>query len=78
MYAGAPVFGSAMGSLPELITNTTGFTSNNIDEIIDAVKHNNFKPQDCRDYVIANFNSKIMTNNYIKLYNRVIKGGTLD
>ena len=78
MYAGAPVFGSAMGSLPELITNTTGFTSNNIDEIIDAVKHNNFKPQDCRDYVIANFNSKIMTNNYIKLYNRVIKGETLD
>ncbi len=78
MFAGCPVFGSTFGSLPELIVNDVGVTSDSVDELVEAVKSNDFKPQTCHDYVVDNFNSKVMTSNYVALYDRILQGEDLN
>lgn len=74
MFAGCPVFGSNFGSLPELITSDVGVTSDSVDELVEAVKSNDFKPKICHEYALENFNSKVMTVNYVKLYDKVLQG----
>lgn len=78
MYAGCPVFGSKYGSLPELINDSVGFTSNSVEELIDAVQTKQFNPKDCRDYAVKHFSSQKMTSNYVALYERVLSGEVLD
>lgn len=78
MYFGCPVFGTPYGSLPELVTEDTGFLSNNKEELINAVKQNQFSPKRCHDYVVTNFNAEKMTLNYLKLYDDVLNGKNLN
>jgi glycosyltransferase involved in cell wall biosynthesis len=78
LYAGCPVFGTKRGSLPELINDSVGFVSNEIDEIVEAITEKAFNPEVCHNYAVANFNSKIMTDNYLKLYEKVLKGESLN
>jgi hypothetical protein len=78
LYAGCPVFGTEKGSLPELINENIGFLSNNIVEIIEAVKTKNFDPKVCHTYAIDNFNSKKMADNYLKLYHKILNGESLN
>jgi glycosyltransferase involved in cell wall biosynthesis len=72
LYAGCPVFGSKMGSLPELIIPEVGFLSESILEITRAVKELSFSPQICHDYATENFNSKVMAQNYFEVYQRFL------
>lgn len=78
LYAGCPVFGSKKGSLPELISKDIGFLSDDIDKIIEAVKTRKFDPIICHKHAIKNFNSKVMTDNYLKLYQKILVGETLN
>jgi glycosyltransferase involved in cell wall biosynthesis len=78
LYAGCPVFGTKKGSLPELINEDIGFLSDDINKIIEAVKTKKFDPVICHEYAIKNFNSKIMTENYLKLYQKILAGETLN
>ncbi|WP_339757393.1 glycosyltransferase [uncultured Winogradskyella sp.] len=78
LFAGCPIFGSTLGSLPELITDDVGVTSDDNDILIEAIKHNNFNPKVCRDYAYHTFNSKQMAKNYIKLYENVLNGEALN
>jgi glycosyltransferase involved in cell wall biosynthesis len=78
LYAGCPVFGTKKGSLPELINENIGFISDDIDEIIEAIKTKKFDPKTCNTYAVDNFNSKIMTENYLKLYKRILNGEYLN
>jgi glycosyltransferase involved in cell wall biosynthesis len=78
LYAGCPVFGTKNGSLPELINDKVGFVSNNPDEIIQAIKTKKFSPKVCHDYAVQNFSAKAMTANYLKLYDKILKGETLN
>lgn len=77
LYAGCAVFGTKYGSLNELITPEVGFTSNNLDEIPEAITNFNYNPKRCHEYAKNKFNSKNMVLNYIKLYEKVIAGETL-
>lgn len=77
MYAGCPVFGTKRGSLPELITENVGFTSDDTNDIIEAVKHQRFDPEVCHEYAKSQFNARVMAENYLKLYHIISKTGKL-
>ncbi|MBQ4820247.1 glycosyltransferase [Aquimarina sp. MMG016] len=78
LYAGCAVFGSKNGSLEELITPQVGYTSNNSNELAKAIKEFDYNPKICYEYAVNNFNSKIMTEEYIKLYDKVLSGEKLN
>jgi len=78
MYAGCAVFGTKNGSLAELITPEVGFTGENSDEIAQAIKTFDYNPKRCHDYAVKYFNSKVMMETYLKLYEKVISGETLN
>ena len=78
MYAGCAVFGTKNGSLPELIKSEVGFTGTNADEISKAVREFDYNPKRCHEYAVKYFNSKVMTESYMKLYVKVISGETIN
>lgn len=75
LYFGSPVFGTLRGSLPELVTEDVGFLSNDEDEIVQSMRDAQFSPRRCHEYAMDCFNSRLMAENYIKMYERVINNG---
>ncbi len=78
MYAGCAVFGTKNGSLAELITPEVGFTGTSSDEIAKAIQEYDYNPKRCHDHAVKYFNSKVMTEKYLKLYQKVISGETIN
>jgi glycosyltransferase involved in cell wall biosynthesis len=78
LYFGCPVFGTPYGSLPELVNPEVGFLSNSQPEIAERIKHNDYDPKKCHQYVVENFSSELMTNRYLELYERVLNGEKLN
>lgn len=79
LYFGCPVFGTPYGSLKEIIQPTVGITSNSLSTLVDAVKNvDQFKSKDCHEYVMDHFSSTQMTINYLKKYELVLNGHTLN
>ncbi|WP_378183870.1 glycosyltransferase [Aquimarina sp. SS2-1] len=78
LYAGCAVFGTKNGSLPELITPEVGFTGTGSDEIAEAIREFDYNPKRCHEYAVKYFNSKVMTTSYLKLYDKVISGETIN
>ena len=75
LYFGCPVMGTKYGSLPELITEGVGFLSNSVQELIAEFKNmGDISPKICHEYAADNFNSKIMTKNYLSLYEKILNG----
>jgi glycosyltransferase involved in cell wall biosynthesis len=75
LYFGCPVLGTQFGSLPELIGNEYGFLSNSEDELIHAFERiDSFDRKKCHEYVLKKFNSVKMTENYLGLYEKILKG----
>ncbi|MCF7568220.1 hypothetical protein L3X37_07570 [Sabulilitoribacter arenilitoris] len=78
LFYGSPVYSTSYGSLKELIIKDVGFTSNSLKEIIYAIKNSDFSPKYCHEYAKDCFNAKVMTNNYLKLYEKVLNGKLLN
>lgn len=79
LYYGCPVFGTPYGSLPELIPSEVGFLSNNSDELIEPIKnYNNYSRNTCHEYARDNFNSEKMALEYLKKYETIVSGKTLN
>lgn len=79
LYFGCPVFGTPFGSLPELVKDDVGFLSDRYSELANAVKNvNSFNRKRCYDYVTEYFSASKMTSNYLKLYEKVLNGETLN
>ncbi len=79
LYFGCPVFGTPYGSLKEIIQPAVGFTSNSMNALIDAVKNAaQFNSSICHDYLMSNFTSIQMANNYLKKYEQVLNGQHLN
>jgi glycosyltransferase involved in cell wall biosynthesis len=56
---GTPVIGSNYGSVPEQIGHPNiGFCSDNIDEIVDAIKNNKFDSEQCYKFTRENYHVK--------------------
>ena len=70
LYCGAPVFGSARGSLPELVIPEVGFLSNDESELAAHIRghRGDYSPRLCHEYAADNFNSRIMAEEYLKRY----------
>ena len=79
LYFGCPVFATPYGSLPEIVNNEVGFLSTKSTELIEAIKNiDQFVAKKCHQYVIENFTNIQMTNNYLKLYEKVLNGQSLN
>jgi glycosyltransferase involved in cell wall biosynthesis len=79
LYFGCPVFGTPYGSLPELVTPEFGFLSNKKSELVDALSHvEAYDRRKCHEYIADNFTSVHMARNYLKLYEKVLNGETLN
>jgi len=78
MSQGLPVIGSSYGSLGELIQPSVGIICKNYNEFEQALNSDHqFKREEIRDYVEKNFTSRVMANNYIEYYQRVVGGELL-
>lgn len=78
LYFGCPAYTTRYGSLPELVSNEVGFTSNSISELVDAVTDIRPGARLCHEYVRDRFSSRKMAENYIRLYERVLTGSCLN
>jgi glycosyltransferase involved in cell wall biosynthesis len=75
LFYGCPVFGTPYGSLPELVKDDVGLLSNKSYELVEAISGiDNYSRKRCHEYVIEKFNSKRMTMEYLKKYEKVISG----
>jgi len=76
MALGGAVISSKYGSLPELVNEKTGILCDNYLEFEKAVglSENTFDPEYLRHYVENNFTAKIMAQNYVKYYEKVVGG----
>ncbi|MBQ9671621.1 MAG: glycosyltransferase [Prevotella sp.] len=78
LYYGAPVYGTPMGSLPELIGPEVGFLSNDEARIADFINsHPDFSPKVCHEYAADKFNIRVMTEEYLKRFEIVMNGTSL-
>lgn len=78
LYFGAPVFGTTMGSLPELITPDVGWLGDDEQQIADYLNtYPDFSPQHCHDYAVEQFNAHMMAKEYLKKYEQVLNGEPL-
>lgn len=79
LYFGAPVFGTTYGALPELVTPEVGFLSISQSELVDHIRDDyHYSPQVCHDYAVEKFNSRVMAEEYLKKYEAVLNGATLN
>lgn len=76
LACGTPVIGTNFGSVSEKIENgINGFVCSNIEDFITSIKNIEFvDPKKCRDIAVSKFDRKVMAANYIKEYEKVIKG----
>lgn len=70
MACGTPVIGFARGSVPEVVSNgITGFTCNNIDEMISAVNNiHTISRAVVRKEVENRFSAEVIAEKYLQLY----------
>lgn len=79
MYFGCPVFGTTYGSLPELVAPETGSLANSRRELIKAVKRlDQYNPRKIHQYACDILSARQMTLGYLKKYEIVLNGGTLN
>jgi hypothetical protein len=79
LYFGCPVVGTPCGSLPELVPPGVGHLSDRFDDLVDAVR--SLGPvgrRECHEWVMENFTAARMTDEYLRLYERVLGGEWLN
>lgn len=78
MYFGAPVFATPYGALPELVPQWAGRLSANADELADAMVSEKYDAVSIHRYVAEQFNAGRMASEYLKKYQMVIAGQSLN
>lgn len=76
LACGTPVIGSRVDPLPELIgkNNKIGIVSNNIKLLVKSVKNiDQFDRNECRRYAEKYFDSSVMADKYIRLYEKIMQ-----
>lgn len=74
LACGTPVVAYARGAAPEIIDQgCVGFVVHNVDEMVEAVKNiKQISAWACREHVQQHFDAKVMTEQYISIYQRII------
>lgn len=78
MYFGAPVFGSARGSLPELVIPSTGVLSDNPEELAYAIRDLAWDELLIHGYAAETFNADMMARKYLTYYEQRLNSGRLN
>ncbi|OOQ58367.1 glycosyltransferase [Mucilaginibacter pedocola] len=79
LYFGCPVFGTPYGSLPELVPAEVGLLSASKSVLTEALRNaDSYSRQHCHEYCMDNFSIAKMAADYLKLYEVVLGGGTLN
>jgi glycosyltransferase involved in cell wall biosynthesis len=78
MYHGCPVYGTTYGSLPELILPEVGYLAINADDLANAIKNASYNFDHIHQYATDLFSAEVMAKNYIKVYEQVLNGQTLN
>ena len=78
LYFGCPVFATPYGAIPELVPEYCGKLSTDSHVLAQYVKSNDFSNEACHEHAKKNFNSDIMTSNYIKYYKKVMAGESIN
>ncbi len=78
LYMGAPVFGTPYGSLPELVTPEVGFLTNHEQQMAEHIESHTYSPKTCHEYARDLFNSSVMTDAYLKKYEAILNGESLN
>lgn len=75
LASGTPVVTYGRGAMPEIVEHgVNGFIANNYQEFKHYVKRiDEIDPAACRDSVIKKFSADIMAQNYVKLYQKIIR-----
>ncbi len=76
MACGTPVIAVGRGSMPEVVSHgTTGFLVNDAEEMAEMVgRIKDIDRRRCRKWVENRFSSQRMAEDYIRLYERIVKG----
>lgn len=81
LACGTPVISSLNGCMPELVRPGTGVVCGNYAELLSAVKQlESVKPVDCRKSIEEFFSVRRMAQDYLALFDRILKSqsGELD
>lgn len=79
MAHGSPVFGSPYGSLPELINPSVGGVFHSREELLSFLKTEKvFSRKEIRKYIEEKFSIARLTDDYLKLYEKILNGQTLN
>ena len=79
LYYGCPVFGTPYGSLTELVPAEVGHLSNKREDLTLAIENiESYSRERCHEYARDLFNSKVMVNEYLKRYEKVLNGQKLN
>lgn len=79
MYFGCPVFGTPYGSLPEIVDRNSGFLSVQRSELIKMIgEAKSYNPKQIHERVMDVFSVKQMTAAFLKLYEKILNGETLN
>jgi len=75
MICGTPVISMRRGSVPEIILDKkTGFICDSLDEAVEKIKDVGLiNRRFCREHVKKNFSSEIMAQNYVAVYEKILK-----
>jgi glycosyltransferase involved in cell wall biosynthesis len=76
LASGTPVIAAYNGATPEIVDHgKVGYICHSKAEMIEDIQNiENIDPRECRSYVENRFSNKIMALNYVKLYERVLRG----
>ncbi|MDR1684086.1 MAG: glycosyltransferase [Elusimicrobiota bacterium] len=79
LYFGCPVLATPYGSLPELVTPDVGFLSDSRPQLSKACREiDAFSGRRCHEYARDLFSSKRMALEYLKKYEEVLNGRSLN
>lgn len=75
LYYGCPVFGTPVGSLPELVQPGLGVLSTDDDVLLEAMKNAAvFNVEECHQFSRDKFNADRMAGDYLELYQKILDG----
>ena len=78
LFLGSPVFATPYGAMPELVMPEVGFITNSAKELRSHLSECSYSPQICHEYAADNFGSRKMAEEYLKKYETVLNGKSLN
>ncbi|MGE3975723.1 MAG: glycosyltransferase [Bdellovibrionales bacterium] len=79
LACGTPVITTPNGCMPELVRDGTGVVCRNYAELLEAAeKVKSIDPMKCRHSIESYFSLSRMTDDYLKLFDKIMREGELD